>query len=77
MMFSKELFSSRLAHLRSKKGAKLKEIGASIGITEASMSRLEAGKISPSLDTLIALANYFDVSLDFLVGRSDKPERDK
>jgi transcriptional regulator with XRE-family HTH domain len=37
--------------------------------------RIEYGKINlPTLD-LIALADYFDVSIDYLVGRSDVPER--
>ena len=35
----------------------------------------EAGKNRPDFDGLIALADYFDVSLDYLVGRSDRRER--
>ena len=35
----------------------------------------EAGKNRPDFDGLIALADYFDVSLDYLVGRSDRWER--
>ena len=33
------------------------------------------GKNRPDFDGLIALADYFDVSLDYLVGRSDRRER--
>ena len=35
----------------------------------------EYGKVIPSATVLIALADYFDVSLDYLVGRSDDPAR--
>lgn len=35
----------------------------------------EYGKVVPTATVLIALADYFDVSLDYLCGRSDVPER--
>ena len=35
----------------------------------------EYGKVIPAVTVLIALADFFDVSLDYLVGRSDEPER--
>ena len=37
--------------------------------------RYEYGDRSPAFEQLIALADYFDVSLDYLVGRSDDPVR--
>ena len=37
--------------------------------------RYEYGEREPSFQKLIALADYFDVSLDYLVGRSDDPTR--
>ena len=37
--------------------------------------RYEQGERQPTLPVLIALADYFDVSLDYLVGRSDVRER--
>jgi transcriptional regulator with XRE-family HTH domain len=36
---------------------------------------MEDGLISPSLDTLTNLADFFNVPLDYLAGRSDNPER--
>jgi transcriptional regulator with XRE-family HTH domain len=46
-----------------------------LGCTEQHYQRIEYGKINiPALD-LIALADYFDVSLDYLVGRSDEAKR--
>lgn len=46
-----------------------------IGVAEQAYQRYEYGKTVPSALVLIALADYFDVSLDYLVGRSDDPAR--
>jgi DNA-binding XRE family transcriptional regulator len=51
------------------------KVAQAISITKASMSQFENGVVTPSANTLIALADYFDVSIDYLVGRSDNPER--
>ena len=37
----------------------------------------EAGKVDPPTSKLIALADYFDVSIDYLVGRTDNPNSHK
>ena len=65
----------RLKGLRDERKPTQKEIANAVGITEVSYQRYEYGTVRPSLDTLIALADFFDVSLDFLVGRSDDPKR--
>lgn len=65
----------RLKTLRKRKGVTQKSIADTVSITEVSYQRYEYGKVRPSLDVLIALADYFDVSLDYLVGRSDDPKR--
>jgi Predicted transcriptional regulators len=66
--------NKRLKELR--KIHKITQVQAALGseMTERAYQRLEAGH-SPSYEALIALADYFDVSLDYLVGRSDVPER--
>lgn len=67
--------SERIKSIRVSKGFTQKQVADAIGVTEVSLQRFEYGSSRPSLDTLIALADYFDVSLDYLVGRSDVPER--
>ena len=43
-----------------------------LGVTRWSVHNYETGKNRPDYDGLLALADYFDVSLDYLVGRSDR-----
>lgn len=68
-------FLERLKTLRRERHATQKEVAAALQMTERSYQRIEAAEVKPSFDTLIALADYFDVSLDYLVGRSDNPRR--
>ena len=44
-------------------------------ITERGYQNYEIGKSTPNFNVLISLADFFDVSLDYLVGRSDNPAR--
>lgn len=74
-MINFDLFSSRLKSLRLSKGLTLQQLGESIGSTKATMGNLENSNKQPSLLMIVALADYFDVSLDYLVGRSDDPTR--
>ena len=50
-------------------------MAAEIGVSEILWRKYEAGDRTPTFEGLIAIADYFDVSLDYLVGRSDAPER--
>lgn len=62
---------------RFRKYAKITQKQAAIAanVSERNYQDYEYGKIAPSAIVLIALADYFDVSLDYLVGRSDDPQR--
>ena len=67
--------SERIKSIRVSKGFTQKQVADAIGVTEVSLQRFEYGSSRPSLDTLITLADFYNVSLDYLVGRSDVPER--
>ena len=66
-------FTDRLKELRKTKGVTKKAMAEYLGIVERSYSRYEAGDLEPNHEKTIKLADYFDVSLDYLVGRSDTP----
>ena len=66
-------FKERLRVLRTSNNITAKSVAELLGMTYRNYQRYENGLIEPSLSTLIALADYFQVSLDYLVGRSDLP----
>lgn len=68
-------FSERILQLKAERSLLQKDIASAIHITVRNYQRYEKNEAQPTLPVLIALADYFDVSLDYLVGRSDNPER--
>lgn len=62
-------FSKMLKTLRKEYGFTQKQVADGIDVTEQSYQRFEYGTVKPGFDKLIALANFFDVPLDYLVGR--------
>lgn len=65
----------RLKELRLRDKKTQKELAAFLGIDRTTYTKYETEASEPNLETLIALADYFDVPLDYLVGRSDNPAR--
>ena len=63
----------RLAELKQSRNKLQKDIASSVGLSLRTYQRYEHGERQPTADILIALADYFDVSIDYLVGRSDDP----
>ena len=74
-MISKENFANRLASLRKAHKLTQQQLGKELNTTKQNINNWEKCVSLPSLDIASALADYFDVSLDYLVGRSDNPER--
>lgn len=68
-------FSDRLKELRKAKGVTQKAVAQGIGITEQAYQKYEYGKHEPNHQTTIKLADYHNVSTDYLLGRSDNPSR--
>ena len=68
------VFSDRLRETRKLRGITQKQMAEFLEITEQAYQNYEYGKIKPNFDSLIALADFFDVSVDYLMGRTDEPE---
>lgn len=62
----------RIRKIRKERGLSITKLAEAIGVSYQSLQRYEAGKREPSMQVLIALANFFDVSVDYLVGREPK-----
>lgn len=57
--------------LRLERNLMQKELASKIHIAPNTLSQFEKGKARPSYEVLLALANFFECSTDFLLGRSD------
>lgn len=65
------MLSERLEQLRKEKGILQGELANILNVAQTTVSGWENGYRKPDDDMLILLANYFDVSVDYLLGRSD------
>ena len=63
----------RLKELREKRGISQLKLAMDLGLTQNSVSRYESGVREADYKTLIALADYFNVSIDYLLERTDSP----
>ena len=60
-----------LKKLRAEYGISQKALAQAVGITQQSVNSFENHDVSPSYLILLKLADYFDTSIDYLVGRTD------
>lgn len=67
------MLSTRLTSLRKAKKKTQQEMADFLGITRPAYTAYEIGNRHPDYDTLKKLANYFDVTTDYLLGRTDNP----
>lgn len=65
------MIGERLKQLRKEHKLTQTDLGNKINVTKVSISGYENGNRSPDTETLTRLADYFDVSTDYLLGRSD------
>ena len=68
-------FGQRLKELRKLIKLMQFDVAQLLGITTRNYQDYEYGKIDPPTSKTIILADYFDVSIDFLVGRTDVKKR--
>ncbi len=67
----------RLKELRKKKNISQLKLALDLNTNQNTISRYETGEREPGIMELIKIADYFDVSIDYLLERTDKPEINK
>ena len=70
-------FKYRLRNLRIEKNLTGEQLANAIGVKKTTISTWENGKAFPEIGTLIKLANYFDVSIDYILVRNNATSNDK
>lgn len=63
---------NRIGELRRSKGLTLKKMGELLNIRDNTLSQYETGKREPQLGMMIEIANFFGVSVEYLMGKTDK-----
>ncbi len=63
------IFGAYLSELRKLAGFTQKQLAAILHISESSLAHYEQGRAFPDIQTLIQLADYFKVNIDYLLGR--------
>lgn len=66
-----KIFQERLVELRKLNNYTQKTVANMLNIKQPSYIRYEKGDAEPSLENLVKLADIFDVSVDYLLGRAD------
>ena len=64
-------FEERLKKSRALEGSTQREVAESVGIAVHTYQQYELGNRRPNYETLVAIADYFDVTTDYLLGRTD------
>ena len=67
----------RLRELRNSKGISQLKLAMVLNTTQNTISRYETGEREPGIKELIRLADYFQVSVDYLLERTDNPNMQK
>lgn len=67
----------RLKELRNKRKMSQVRLGVELELGQDTISRYENLEREADYQTLLAIADFFDVSLDYLFGRTDKPDINK
>ena len=63
----------RLKEVRKSKGISQTKLAMDLHTSQNTISRYETGEREPGLDELIRLADYFNISIDYLLERTDDP----
>ncbi|MBO5060137.1 MAG: helix-turn-helix transcriptional regulator [Clostridia bacterium] len=64
----------RLKYLRKKRHLSQTRLAMELNISQNTVSRYETGSHEPDIKALIRIADYFNVSIDYLLERTDNPD---
>lgn len=70
----KYIFAEKIRGIRENSDMSQTEIANMLKISQRAYSHYEQGDREISLDSLVKIANYFNVSIDYLLGRTNKKE---
>ena len=65
-------FGENLRKLRDRHDMTQEALGKLLNVTQSTIAYYESGKKQPTLETLIIIADYFEVSTDFLLNRTNR-----
>ena len=71
------MFKDVFVQLLQKHNVSAYKFSQDTGIPQSLLSNYKAGTKSPTSDNLVIIADYFDCSVDYLLGRTDNPEVNK
>lgn len=69
-----KIFGERLKKARNLKGLSQRAAAEEFGMTKVGYQNYEYGRRAPSLEMSARLADFFNVSIDYLLGRTDVPQ---
>ncbi len=67
-------FAQAISSLRRSRGLSQREVAAGLGVSQALLSHYETGAREPGLDFVARICDYYDVTADYLLGRSANPD---
>jgi transcriptional regulator with XRE-family HTH domain len=70
------MLGERIANLRKQKKLSQYDLAERLGFSRGKLANYEQGSRQPDFDTLKLIADFFDVSIDFLLGRTDEPTQE-
>lgn len=73
---SLEIFAQRLKNLREEHGLSTRALGELVGTSNATISRYETGKRDPDLMVVHNIAEYFNVTIEYLCGEDISPDKE-
>lgn len=66
----------RIAELRKRDAISQYELAEKLGVSQQTVSKYERGLVQPDTESLLKMANLFDVSVDYLIERTDIPKNE-